>query len=139
MAPCASSAPSPTPSCAITARWARSCASIGAAGPILRSSWRRAARCRGWRRFWPAQPRREAFAARFPFPVTESLQPILEDRSVTVAAVLTPPNTHLEIVSQLARAGKHILLEKPLDISTARAEQMVKACRDAGVTLGIVL
>jgi UDP-N-acetyl-2-amino-2-deoxyglucuronate dehydrogenase len=53
--------------------------------------------------------------------------------------VLTPPNTHLEIVEQLARAGKHILLEKPLDVSTARAERLVAACREAGVTLGVVL
>ena len=68
-----------------------------------------------------------------------SLDPILEDRSIGAVAVLTPPNTHLEIVARLARAGKHVLLEKPLDVSTARAEQLVAACRDARVTLGVVL
>src|SRR5438477_7161890 len=65
----------------------------------------------------PTAARREAFAARFPFPTVDSLDPILADRSVDVVAVLTPPNTHLEIANELARAGKHVLLEKPLDVS----------------------
>jgi len=87
----------------------------------------------------PTAARRAAFATRFPFPTADSLGPILADRSIGVAGVLTPPNTHLEIASALARAGKHVLLEKPLDVSTARAEQLVAVCRAAGVTLGVVL
>ncbi len=87
----------------------------------------------------PSAVRRQAFADRFAFPTTDSLKRIVDDRSITTAAVLTPPNTHLEIVETLARAGKHILLEKPLDVSTARAERLIGACREAGVTLGVVL
>src|SRR6185312_13880444 len=73
----------------------------------------------------PTAARREAFTARFPFPAASSLAAILQDRSIDVVAVLTPPNTHLEIVVEFARAGKHILLEKPLDVSTTRAERLV--------------
>ena len=87
----------------------------------------------------PTAARRQAFAARFPFPTTDTLAPILEDRSIEVVAVLTPPNTHLEIAAKLARAGKHVLLEKPLDVSTERAQRLVAACAEAGVTLGVVL
>jgi predicted dehydrogenase len=87
----------------------------------------------------PSERRREGFAARFPFPPSDSLERIIQDRTVTAAAVLTPPNTHLEIAGALARAGKHVLLEKPLDVSTRRAEELVEACRAAGVTLGVVL
>ena len=53
--------------------------------------------------------------------------------------MLTPPNTHLGIVKRCAIAGKHVLLEKPLEITTARAEEMVAECRARGVTLGVVL
>jgi 1,5-anhydro-D-fructose reductase (1,5-anhydro-D-mannitol-forming) len=35
-----------------------------------------------------------------------------------------------------ARAGKHVLCEKPLDLSVAGAREMVAACRDAGVVMG---
>ena len=34
--------------------------------------------------------------------------------------ILTPPDTHLELVERFAGAGKHILLEKPLERSTER-------------------
>jgi UDP-N-acetyl-2-amino-2-deoxyglucuronate dehydrogenase len=87
----------------------------------------------------PSAARRAAFAARFPFSTTGDLAAILEDRGIGAVAVLTPPNTHLEIATKLAQAGKHILLEKPLDVSTARAERLVAACADVGVTLGVVL
>jgi UDP-N-acetyl-2-amino-2-deoxyglucuronate dehydrogenase len=87
----------------------------------------------------PSPQRRQAFAERFAFALGDRLQPVLQDDNVEIAAVLTPPNTHLEIVSALARAGKHILLEKPLEVASQRAEALVRVCADAGVTLGVVL
>ena len=85
----------------------------------------------------PSKERRSAFAARFPFPQCDNLETILGDRSVHAVLVLTPPNTHLDIVSRCAAAGKHVLLEKPLEISTARAEAMVK--KMSSLTFGVVL
>jgi UDP-N-acetyl-2-amino-2-deoxyglucuronate dehydrogenase len=85
----------------------------------------------------PSAARRSQFAQRFAFPECDRLETILEDRGVQAVAVLTPPNTHLEIVERCAAAGKHVLLEKPLEITTARAERMVMACKN--VTLGVVL
>jgi predicted dehydrogenase len=82
--------------------------------------------------------RRAAFAARFPFPTTDDLAAILADRSISAALVLTPPNAHLEVATALAEAGKHILLEKPVEATSARAAALVEACRRAGVTLGLV-
>ncbi len=89
--------------------------------------------------FSPSEPRRAAFGARFPFPLCERLETILDDRTVDAVLVLTPANTHLDIARRCAAAGKHVLLEKPLDISTVRAEELVATCRAAGVTLGVVL
>ena len=53
--------------------------------------------------------------------------------------LLTPPNTHLELVQQAAEAHKHILLEKPLDISLERSELLVKTAEEADVKLAVVL
>ena len=83
--------------------------------------------------------RRAAFAKKFPFPLADNLEAIVADKSISAVGVLTPPNTHLEIVSQLVKSGKHVLLEKPLDISTERSMALVAAGRDAGVKIGIVL
>ncbi|MCG8509295.1 MAG: Gfo/Idh/MocA family oxidoreductase [Rhodospirillales bacterium] len=87
-----------------------------------------------------SEARRAAFAEAFPsFPTTGDLNDIISDGSVDCVLVLTTPDNHLETVSLCAAAGKHVLLEKPLEISTDRALKMIAACRDAGVTLGIVL
>jgi predicted dehydrogenase len=87
--------------------------------------------------FSPSAERRRKFAERFAFPQCDRLETILEDRSVGAVLVLTPPNTHLEIVERCAAAGKHVLLEKPLEVSTERAEQLVK--KSSHVKLGVVL
>lgn len=89
--------------------------------------------------FSPTEARRRAFAETYPFPLCDSLDRILEDDSVDAVAVLTPPNTHLELVRQVAAAGKHVLLEKPLDVTIERARAIVDTCREAGVALGLVL
>jgi UDP-N-acetyl-2-amino-2-deoxyglucuronate dehydrogenase len=85
----------------------------------------------------PSAERRAKFAAQFPLPTCDRLETILEDRSVGAVLILTPPNTHLDLVERCAAAGKHILLEKPLEISTARAEKLVQSA--SKVKLGIVL
>ena len=87
--------------------------------------------------FSPSRERRAKFAERFPFPQCDRMDTILDDRSVGAVLVLTPPNTHLEIASRCAAAGKHVLLEKPLETSTARAEQLVK--KMSHLKLGVVL
>ena len=85
----------------------------------------------------PSKERRSKFAERFDFPLADRLETILDDRSVDVVLILTPPNTHLELVERCAAAGKHILLEKPLEITLQRSERIVHAA--GSVTLGIVL
>jgi predicted dehydrogenase len=87
----------------------------------------------------PSPERRKKFAERFAFPQCDRLETILDDRSVQAVAVLTPPNTHLEIVERCAAAGKHVLLEKPLEVSTARAEKLVHTMNSKQLTLGVVL
>lgn len=89
--------------------------------------------------FSPSAARRQAFGEKFPFPLCDSLDTILDDGSVEAVAVFTPANTHTEIAIRCAAAGKHVLMEKPLDITTVRAEALVAACRKAGVKLGVVL
>lgn len=87
----------------------------------------------------PSRARRQAFAERFAAPLADSLQTILDDPGVDAVAILTPANTHCDIGLACARAGKHVLMEKPLDISSARAATLVAGCRAAGVRMGVVL
>jgi predicted dehydrogenase len=50
--------------------------------------------------------------------------------------VATPANVHYEQVLACAKAGKHVLCEKPLGMTVKEAKKMIKACEDAGVVLG---
>lgn len=83
--------------------------------------------------------RREAFAAQYPIPVTDSMEAIFDDRSIDAVLILTPPASHLELARRAVAKGKHILLEKPLEISWDRSEAIVNIANHAGVLLGVVL
>ena len=82
--------------------------------------------------------RAAAFAERFDFPLTHDLGAIERDTSIGCVLIAAPPNAHLELVERFAAAGKHILLEKPLEVSSARCDALVAACARAGVRLGVV-
>ena len=87
----------------------------------------------------PTEARRRAFAEQYGLPVTDDPAAVFEAAAVDAVLILTPPNSHLELVERAARSGKHILLEKPLDISLERAKAIVSVAHDAGVLLSIVL
>ncbi len=87
--------------------------------------------------FSPSTPRREAFAVRWQAPIFERLDALVAASDLVL--VLTPPGAHLPIAEVAAAAGKHLLIEKPLEITTARAEALVALAARAGVTLGVVL
>ena len=89
--------------------------------------------------YTPSETRRKAFAALHPYPLAASLEQILADPSLEALLILTPPNTHLDLVERAARAGKHVLLEKPLDATVERAERLVAAMERARRRLGVVL
>lgn len=87
----------------------------------------------------PSAQRRDTFGKSYPFALADGLDDLLADPALDAVAILSPPNTHLDLVQRAAAAGKHILLEKPLEISTARAQTLVDCAAQAGVTLGVVL
>ena len=87
----------------------------------------------------PSAERRKAFAAAHGYPVADDLERVLQDRTIEAAVILTPPNTHLELVERCAAAGKHVLLEKPIDGTVARARSAVEAMERSGRRLAIVL
>jgi predicted dehydrogenase len=88
--------------------------------------------------FAPGATRREAFAARWGAPVFDSLDALLAAPGLDLVIVLTPPGAHLPVAEAAAAAGKHLLVEKPLEITRARAESLAAMAGRAGVTLGVV-
>lgn len=63
----------------------------------------------------------------------ETIEELLD--AVDVVDICTPTHLHHEMVLQAARAGKHIVCEKPLALTGAHADEMVAVCKEAGVKL----
>ncbi|MBM3878572.1 MAG: Gfo/Idh/MocA family oxidoreductase [Verrucomicrobia bacterium] len=76
-----------------------------------------------------------AVAARYGARAAGSVAALLADE-VEAVYVASPPDAHLDHVRACARAGKHVLCEKPLGRTVAEAEAMVAECGRAGVRLG---
>jgi len=66
-----------------------------------------------------------------------SYEELLSDPEVEIVLIATPNALHADQVVAAARAGKHVLCDKPLGITAADAERAVEACGNAGVKLGI--
>lgn len=89
---------------------------------------------------WSRSPaRRAAFAARFPqVRVSEDVHALIEDPSIDLALLLTPPDAREGFVHRLAAARKHVLCEKPLERTSSAAERIVRICDLAGVRLAVM-
>ena len=68
-----------------------------------------------------------------------SYERLVRDPGVDAVYVATPNHLHHPVVLAAAAAGKHVLCEKPMGLTTAEAEEMVGVCRRAGVLLGVGL
>ena len=74
----------------------------------------------------------EAFGQKFSVPAYASPAELIADESVQIVHIATPPSSHHELVLAAARAGKHILCEKPLAMNLAEADEMLAAVSDSG-------
>ncbi|MHB8655637.1 MAG: Gfo/Idh/MocA family protein [Terriglobia bacterium] len=63
---------------------------------------------------------------------------VLERRDVDVVCICTPNGTHEEIVAKAAQAGKHLLVEKPLEVTLPRVDRIIAEAEKANVKLGTV-
>jgi predicted dehydrogenase len=88
--------------------------------------------------FSPSEARRAAFASAYGFPVVGDIDAIFSDPTVDVVLILTPPNTHLELVRRAASVQKHVLLEKPAGLDPRQTEAMIETTQTNRVMLGVV-
>ncbi|UOQ44141.1 Gfo/Idh/MocA family oxidoreductase [Halobacillus salinarum] len=63
---------------------------------------------------------------------------VLQDSSIDAVSVCTPPYTHSEITVAALRAGKHVLVEKPMASSLHECDEMNAAAEDSGRILSVV-
>src|SRR5881398_2728525 len=77
-------------------------------------------------------------AARYGARAYRDLDRFLEHRPMEVVLVGTPSGLHAEHARAAARQGLHVLVEKPLDVTTQRVDTLIEECDRAGVRLGVI-
>ncbi|MGI9425026.1 MAG: Gfo/Idh/MocA family protein [Hyphomicrobiaceae bacterium] len=76
-----------------------------------------------------------ALAEQYGCSAHDDLAAMLSDASIDVVTICTPSGAHLEPVRAAAAAGKHVICEKPLEVTVERVDAMIAACAEAGVML----
>jgi UDP-N-acetyl-2-amino-2-deoxyglucuronate dehydrogenase len=80
----------------------------------------------------------DKLAANFGCKAYRSLNEMLADPDVDAVTIGTPSGAHLEPALAAARAGKHVIVEKPLEITLRRCDKIIGECDRAGVVLSTV-
>lgn len=67
--------------------------------------------------------------------MVEDIAVVLRDESVDAVAVAVPAVWHFEVAKKVLEAGKHLFVEKPMTLTVAHSEELVRLARDKGVVL----
>jgi len=63
---------------------------------------------------------------------------MLARNDIDVINICVPSGLHAELGIKAAKAGKHVLVEKPIDITLEKADALIEACQKAGVKLSVI-
>lgn len=79
------------------------------------------------------RPVAEQYGAKF----FASVDELCADKEVDGAVVCVPDHFHLPVCAQLARAGKNVLVEKPIAFTASEGEELKRICDECGVVFGV--
>ena len=79
-----------------------------------------------------------SLAEDFPAEVYAGFDDMVKSIPIDVICVCTPSGLHSGVGIAAARAGKHVIVEKPMDITLERADALIQACRESGVKLSVI-
>ena len=84
----------------------------------------------------PTPGNAESFARRYGIPAAyQDYREMLRDPRVEMIHISAPNSVHARITIDAAKAGKHVVCEKPLCVTLEEADEMIDACAKAGVLL----
>ncbi len=75
---------------------------------------------------------------KFNVPACSDVADLLAREDIDVVSICTHSGRHMEPAIAAARAKKHVLIEKPIEVSLERADKLISVCREEGVKLGVI-
>ncbi|SHG33564.1 Gfo/Idh/MocA family protein [Flagellimonas flava] len=84
----------------------------------------------------------QIWAKRYKIPTTniynyKNFDSISDNKDIDIVYVVLPNSMHAEFSIRAAKAGKHVICEKPMAMNVDECDAIIKACNDAGVKLGM--
>jgi predicted dehydrogenase len=80
----------------------------------------------------------ERVGQKFDVPWSTDWDAFIEGSGVDIVSVCTPSGNHLDYGKLAAEAGKHVVVEKPIEVTVERGRQLIAACQDHGVKLAVI-
>jgi predicted dehydrogenase len=65
-------------------------------------------------------------------------QAMLARKDIDAVTICTPSGLHADFGIQAAKAGKHVIVEKPIEVNIEKADALISACRANNVELGVI-
>lgn len=78
------------------------------------------------------------FGQQFQIPVYADYDELLAHPGLHAVSICTPSGTHLDYGIKAAEAGKHVIVEKPIEVTVQRGKKLVECCRQNGVKLAVI-
>ena len=94
--------------------------------------------CRFAAGYHPMPGRAAEFCAKHGGTGYDDLSAFLADKNIDVVCIATPSGLHLDGAVAAANAGKHVIVEKPLEVTAARCDAIIAAARENNVKLGTI-
>lgn len=77
----------------------------------------------------------DKYAAEFHCKAYHDVGEMLKNPEIKIVTICTPSGAHMDPAVLAAKAGKHVVVEKPLEVTLKRCDAIIKACKDANVKL----
>jgi len=82
--------------------------------------------------------RLESFSNKYSVTPYSSYDEFLTDPNLDIVTICTPSGTHLDYGKKAAEAGKHVIVEKPIEVTLERGRELVDACRINKMKLAVI-
>ncbi len=79
-----------------------------------------------------------SFGEKFKIPWNTDWEQFITDPDLDVVSICTPSGNHLDYGEKAARAGKHVIVEKPIEVTLERARNLIDVCKEEGVHLAVI-
>ena len=80
----------------------------------------------------------QRLSEKFEIEAFRSVEDLVSDSGIDVVTICTPSGAHMEPAMVAAKAGKHVVVEKPLEIDLKRCDKIIRECEKNNVALSTI-